>query len=145
MKFSSLSLLAIAPVSSKVTFGENCPTSGIQTMVEFDKSRYVGTWYVWKDDHPFSSPCQTATYKALPNGDISVSNRGWFWWFFFSYFSVNGSARCPYTNGKCWVTFNLTGDRADISKGLGNYNVLKTDYDNYTIVYDCVNTWYGAK
>ena len=81
----------------------------------------------------------------MDNGDIQVDNRGWFWWFFFSYFSVNGSASCPKNDGKCWVTFNLSGDRPDTTTDKANYNVIDTDYDNYLIVYDCFNTWYGAR
>ena len=80
----------------------------------------------------------------MPSGDFEVDNRTWLWFFFFSYYSVNGSGRCPTNDGKCWITFNWAGNPPDTSKPAG-YNILSTDYDNYTIIYNCNNTWYGAK
>ena len=69
----------------------------------------------------------------MDNGDIKVVNRT-FWWAF--YFGVSGSATCG-TDGKCWVSFKWWG-RPDTSR-VPNYNVLSTDYENYTIVYGCQN------
>ena len=68
----------------------------------------------------------------MENGDISVYNRAWYYLF---YYTVNGSATCG-TDGKCWVTFNWWGKRPDTSVK-PNYNVVSTDYENYTIVYGC--------
>ena len=81
----------------------------------------------------------------MPNGDIEVDNQTWLWFFFFSNYYVNGSARCPTNDGKCWVTFNWWGNPPDVNAKKANYNILSTDYDNYTIIYGCSNTWYGGK
>ena len=82
--------------------------------------------------------CTTATYGERDDGDISVTNRAWLWWFFFRYFEIEGKARCD-ENGQCRVDFQ---EGADL-EGRTNYNVLSTDYDNYSLVYSCEDTWYG--
>ena len=92
-------------------------------------------------DFFFMGPCTTATYKLKNNGNIYIDNRGWFWWFFFSYFSVVGEASCSTTDlGKCWVNF---GSKETTQEGVANYNVLYTDYDNVSLVYSCSDSWLG--
>ena len=76
----------------------------------------------------------------MENGDIKVFNRAWYWFF---YGWVNGSATCG-SDGKCMVSFNWWGNRPDTSKK-ANYNILSTDYDNYTIVYSCFDSSSGSK
>ena len=146
MKFSIFVLAALASdANGLITFGEKCPLPVIPTQGGFEKSRYLGRWYAQKQDFRFSGPCTTATYKLKPDGDIEVDNRGWVWWFFFSYYSVNGIARCPTNDGKCWVTFNLLKEPPDVTAETAGYNILSTDYDNYTIVYNCRDQWYGKE
>ena len=64
-------------------------------------------------------------------------------WYYFFYTSVSGSASCR-TDGKCHLTFNWWGNRPDTSLK-PQYNVLSTDYDNFTIVYACKDTSSGSK
>ena len=137
-------LFNMVTVSALITTGEKCETT-IPYQSTFTKDRYVGKWYEQKADFFWSGECTTATYTAMPNTDIEVKNRAWFWWFFFTYFTLTGSATCDTRQAECWVTFNLGGNRPDVTAEKANYNILETDYDNYTIVYSCSNTWYGAK
>ena len=87
MKFLSLSSLIVG-ASAGISAGD-CPTD-FTTVQSFSAAPYMGTWYEQKADFFFSGPCTTATYTLKDNGDVEVKNRGWFWWFFFSYFSLTG-------------------------------------------------------
>lgn len=93
-------------------------------------------------DFFFSGPCSTATYQKKENGNVQVKNRGWFWWFFFSYYSLLGEANCN-TDGKCWVAFRQGEGNETKQEGKANYNILYTDYTNYALVYNCEDTALG--
>ena len=47
-------------------------------------------------------------------------------------FGVSGDGSCPDASGECYVAF-FGADYPDSP----NYNVVSTDYDTYSIVYDC--------
>ena len=124
-----------------------CPT--FNTEPNLDQARYIGKWYEHSKDiynqFEWGAECGTAQYKTnAKTGFIDVRNRGWFWWAFFSYFPISGGARCE-TSGKCYVNLNPFDASPDLTKPVGNYNVLSTDYDNYSIVYSCSEPWYGGK
>ena len=86
--------------------------------------------------------CITATYAAMDDGDVKVTNRGWFWWFFFSYYSLDGKARANSNgNGELAVEFNIFND--DRLSGDPNYYILATDYTSYSLVYSCSVGWLG--
>ena len=78
------------------------------------------------------------------NGNIEIKNRGWFWWFFFSYYTVMGEASCAAADsvdsGKCWVNF---GGGETKQEGRSGYNVLYTDYENVSLVYACEDSVFG--
>ena len=78
------------------------------------------------------------------NGNIEIKNRGWFWWFFFSYYTVMGEASCAAADsvdsGKCWVNFGTSETKQE---GNANYNVLYTDYTNVSLVYSCKDSVFG--
>ena len=62
---------------------------------------------------------------------------------FLSYFTVEGEAVCSTIDselGKCWV--NFSSRETDTTK-LANYNILETDYTNYSFVYTCEDTYWG--
>ena len=88
--------------------------------------------------------CITATYAAMDDGDVKVTNRGWFWWFFFSYYALEGKARASSSgNGQLAVDFNIFND--DRLSEEGTYNILATDYTSYTLVYSCNVKWLGIE
>ena len=62
-----------------------------------------------------------------------MTNRGWYWYFLGNYFGVHGKARCDLANGECTVGF--FGQSVE---GVANYRILNTDYDNFSVIYNCV-------
>ena len=98
-KISSLSLIASASAAG------TCPD--VPVVENFDKASYIGRWYEIERSRtqPFEwfGECTTATYGALEDGNISVTNRGWFFWT-LGYNSTNAFAVCPKADeGKCHV------------------------------------------
>ena len=131
--FATLSLLNLEETQATISSGK-CFSFATQ---EFNPSQYTGRWYDVSSDFRLSAPCTTGTYLTKMNGNIEVKNRGYFWWFFFSYYSNMGEAACN-TDGKCWVSFSSSGAKKE---GVPNYNILYTDYDNVSLVYSCKDTW----
>ena len=110
-----------------------CPT-GYPVQADFDASRYVGTWFEIQRDGPgtvfeYGSQCVTATYTAHDDGSIGVANRSWQWWTLAQYYTIKGDATCE--GAKCTVDF-FNQHNAE-----PNYNVIATDYETYSIVYNC--------
>ena len=134
-----LSLLSNNDVKAITIFGEQCPwTYEYSVKQSFDQSRYVGKWYEIQRDYDTSfewmSDCVTAKYNSNSDGTIGVLNRGWYWYFFLSYYQVEAKAKCYGTEGYCYVNFDpLNLD--DMDNKEPNYNILMTDYDTYTVVY----------
>ena len=62
------------------------------------------------------------------------SSKGRFFW--FPRFGIHGDAKCPADEepGQCYVKFFAPFTRWDKEP---NYQVVDTDYDNYSIVYSC--------
>ena len=78
----------------------------------------------------------------MDDGDVKVVNRGWFWWFFFSYYSLEGKARAASNgNGELAVNFSIFSDER--LSGDPNYKILSTDYSTYTLIYSCSSGWLG--
>jgi lipocalin len=141
MKFSliaGLAALGMVDQTQATISGGSCPKT-ITTMDPFNPSAYLGRWYDASSDFRFTGPCTTATYQLKENGNIQIKNRGWFWWFFFSYYTVMGEAACN-TDGKCWVNFSSDPTKKE---GISNYNVLYTDYTNVSLVYACSESIFG--
>ena len=90
--------------------------------------------------------CVTAKYTARSDGNIDVYNRGWYWYYFFSYTTANGQAKCD-DRGRCVVAFpdlfgNYSFTNLDGSSKPYNYNVLITDYISFSVVYTCLDGWF---
>jgi len=142
-----LSLLSNNNVKAITKFGEQCPwTYEYSVEQSFDKSRYTGRWYEIQRDYDTSfewmSDCVTATYKAKSDGTLGIINRGWYWYFFLSYYQIEGKAKCDENEGYCTVGFNpLNPDDVDVDGKEPNYNILMTDYDTYSVVYSCSSSW----
>ena len=109
-----------------------CPEVEVQQ--NFDASRYYGNWFLQNNSYLFTaiSPkatCSTATYLPKGDGKISVANYDVIDGMLGSTF---GEAYCEQGVGNCYVSFfNLPYPEQP------NYQILATDYDNFTIVYSC--------
>merc|ERR1711998_557730 len=76
--------------------------------------------------------CTSAEYEAISGNKISVKNRSKYP--FIGYMGVTGSAECSPTEGRCQVSFSGSDDPL---VDAGNYQVLGTDYTNYSVVRSC--------
>ena len=108
-----------------------CPD--MTTKANFNLDQYLGVWYEQKRDKSILfeyGECIQAGYSRRSDGLIGVHNS--------QYVSltnrvdeVKGTAEC--NGSKCKVGFFLFRD--------GDYQVLDTDYTNYSVVYGC-KTWF---
>ena len=103
----------------------------------FDASKYVGTWFEQARDKNLifeHYDCSQARYTAKDNGDIAVLNTE----FNPSTLEVESATATAKCNGAaCKVYFvPFVG---------GDYEVLSTDYENYTLVYSCEDLFLGIR
>ena len=118
----------------------------METQKNIDLAAYTGRWYEYAKDHsiPYElfGDCITATYGAYSEGsdvDITVDNREFFWPI-FSYIELNACARCNPEDGRCGVT--RCGSEY-LESAVMNYDILETDYENYSVVYSCTPRLWG--
>ena len=149
MKFAVIAALATNSVSAYSGWGW-CPLFTSYGNVDgFDPARYQGNWYVIKKDkdglYDRNSDCVTATYQYDKDRwwwyPVNVLNRSYkrdedtvgspYLWGIPDW--VISWARCD-TMGNCNVKFLWWPE--------GNYQVMDTDYDTYSLVYGC-DTWFG--
>ena len=105
----------------------------------FEADRYMGLWYeiYHSSGEPFqpdSWTCTQAEYTDLDSdGNFKVYNSGKSR-FGGLRFGLHGHAKCPAsdTSGSCYVRFFLQPFEDE-----SNYHIIDTDYDNYSIVYNC--------
>eukprot|EP00347_Sterkiella_histriomuscorum_P020537 403337426 len=132
--YTTATLALIGMVSAGPVFG-SCPTLKLQD--NFDATKYIGVWYEQSRDKaiPFEHfDCNQALYGLIQTG-LSVHNTE------FNnqtgmIQSAIGTASC--NGAQCQVQFNPKAPA-------GDYRVLSTDYDNYSIVYSCVDIFGFSK
>ena len=107
----------------------------------FEADRYMGKWYeIYHSQNQIYQPdswkCVTADYTDLKDdGTFKVynSSKAKYW---LPRFGVHGDGKCPAdeAEGSCLVRFF-----APIAPWPqhSNYQIVDTDYENYTIVYAC--------
>ena len=118
----------------RVTQG-SCPTTTLVS--NFDPDRYLGVWYELRRDEDISfetGECVTAQYSLNDNGTVKVSNTQFFGFYDSSsdYENAVGEAQVnSWFSGRLYVYFfAMIG---------GDYRILDTDYDSYSIVYSCTD------
>jgi len=112
---------------------ESCPK--VQLKEKFDLNQYLGRWYeVEKYPNWFEKgSCNGAMYKLEEDGRVAVNNSELLKGGEFNF--AIGEARVNPSGG------NPASLQVRFSKWQpwGQYLVLDTDYENYTVVYSCSN------
>ena len=119
--FWSLVFLSVA--QGIITMGQKCKP--VQSVSNFDRKAYLGRWYevVRDKDTSFEwmGKCVTADYGDEPYGLVSVTNRAWFWWWFFSYQKFTAIAKSTSTTGQGDIMVGFTfGSKEEFAKDTKN-------------------------
>ncbi len=124
-----LCLLFLLPVAfAKYGLG-GCPKQ--QLVQNFNIAQYLGDWYerVRVEGLPYESgECSGAHYELKADGKLRVLNSevredG-------QWHVAEGEAYCEGTSAQCHVRFSSFAP-------WGDYEVIDTDYTNYTVIYSC--------
>ncbi|XP_062594322.1 apolipoprotein D-like [Saccostrea cucullata] len=115
-----------------------CPDVPVQS--EFDVDQYYGSWYEFERYFFIAEEllrCSAASYSPKPDGTIEVINSG------INFITGRNSS----VTGTATVD-PAAGDPAKLRVSFGRFSngpywVLKTDYDQYSIVYSCTNIFFG--
>ena len=104
---------------------------------DFDITKYTGKWYEVARDKfthfEILSGCVQADYGLKDDGSISISNKAHR--FLLGWDSIEGSGVQSNVTGPASLNVNFFGEPS--ADEPGNYFVINTDYDNYSIVYNC--------
>ncbi|XP_044765369.1 uncharacterized protein LOC123321703 [Coccinella septempunctata] len=133
---SIILLLCIYAVQAQVPFGGLCPN--VKSMEGFQVDKYLGKWYEaerYFAIFQFGGRCVTAEYSLNSDGTVTVNNKQ------TSSLTGTRSGIMGVANivgrpdeGKLSVRFPSLPVQFDAP-----YWILSTDYDNYSVVWSCVN------
>jgi len=127
------------------TQGKMCPTPDV--VQGFDVSRYMGKWFSYQE-FPFrdaDTRCILANYTLNADNTVRVVNVAVIPFYvgkadcpLFRNVVVDGYATIPDAAEPAKLKVNFPSGRTPDEAG--DYWVLDTDYDNYTVVYSCQMT-----
>ncbi|XP_060594889.1 apolipoprotein D-like [Ruditapes philippinarum] len=133
--FVFISLVAVC-FSQVISFTGKCPKVYVQK--DFSIEKYIGKWY--EMERFFASfeafhDCVTANYTLQPGGVVKVNNTGYshkFWDKGYTTAIGDAVAEDPNNPAKLGVRFSPRQPR-------GDYWVLSTDYNTYTVIWSCTD------
>ena len=133
---ASLLAAALLATTTEASFRMgSCPQ--FKTEPDFDLSRYTGLWYeVVKDKLNFYEllgGCTMAEYSSNDDGSVAVHNIGHKFW--KGWFDIYGTAVEDDTEDPAALRVDFF--KEPVASDPANYYVIATDYDNYTVVYNC--------
>ncbi|CAC5396671.1 APOD [Mytilus coruscus] len=115
-----------------------CPTVTVKS--GFDINQYLGDWYeIYKFKAGFENDqvCNKANYKLKDNGHIDIFNSG------FGpdgkQTSAEGDAYIPEKSDAARLKLRFAS-----AAPYGDYWVLDTDYETYTLIFSCTDLLFGA-
>ncbi|XP_011448683.2 apolipoprotein D [Magallana gigas] len=134
MMFLVIAASLFAVSQAQVFGGLGCPTTN--TVANFNLTRYLGTWYEiykFKANFENNQKCIQANYQLKADGHIRVNNTG-----------ISISDGMPSTAiGDIYIPDVNDGSKLKVkfasAAPYGNYWVLDTDYEHYTLIYSCTS------
>ncbi|XP_053667473.1 apolipoprotein D-like [Anopheles marshallii] len=127
----------VGPASASIVFDRACP-AGIEAMQYFSVQSYLGKWYEiqrYESEFELNYDCVQVRYTLNEDESVEVSNSAYN---LFNGSSINALGRAVLSfpdeeiiQGKLNVSF--FGAPNDLS----NYWVLDTDYQTFSVVWNC--------
>ena len=140
LKYVFLVILCTATIKSEFVF-EGCPNlSTLREQQTFELGRYTGKWYEFgrANSIPFQrGDCDVAQYSPNLDGTVNVIN------------SEIVEGKSIIANGKINTTSDPFRLQVAFSENFigqffkGDYQVLLTDYESFSIVYSCFNLFFA--
>lgn len=129
MNFALVISALLIPLAHSITDWGFCPETSLQS--NFQLTPYLGNWYeiVREKNIQFESgDCVSANYTLNTDNTVKVVNTEYVNGI---YKSAIGNAYCSSSeSGQCYVRFSSYAP-------YGDYEVISTDYENYSIVFSC--------
>lgn len=136
LKYICLLIIFVSAVKSDIQWWGSCPTYTRQ-MDSFDLKRYTGKWYeIAREKHtPFQKgDCTSASYSINDNGTLKVVNSE-----LLPNGEFNSAIGTAYSTKDPFVFEVFFSDSFFAKLFPGDYQVVDTDYESYSVVYSCTS------